>query len=159
MCINCTISFREHHQRMSTLMGGFNDPFLRFHQRSGLPSALPAPGVGGQHHRSSLRNQQVATRDMFGGGMFGDMFASMNTMMANMQRNFVSEVIKSATIFTCLTCEFSFPKDFCYAFSSVLTICSSNFSKVYRSPNLKYLSLSFFATNSAEKEAEPTTSN
>ena len=139
---------------MSTLMGGFNDPFLRFHQRSGLPSALPAPGVGGQHHRSSLRNQQVVPRDMFG-GMFGDMFGSMNTMMANMQRNFVSEVIKSATIFTCLTCEFSFPKDFCYAFSSVLTICSSNFSKVYRSPNLKYLSLSFFATNSTEKEAEP----
>lgn len=127
MYINCTISFREHHQRMSTLMGGFNDPFLRFHQRSGPPSALPAPGVGGQHHRSSLRNQQVVPRDMLGSGMFGDMFGSMNTMMANMQRNFVSEVIKSATIFTCLTCEFSFPKDFCYAFSSVLTICSSKF--------------------------------
>ncbi|RMX53053.1 hypothetical protein pdam_00014589 [Pocillopora damicornis] len=46
-----------------------DDPFFRF--------------IG-----SSLRNQQVATRDMFGGGMFGDMFASMNTMMANMQRNF-----------------------------------------------------------------------
>lgn len=79
--------FREHHQRMATLLNGFHDPVLRFHQHSGFPSALPAPIVRGQHYRSSPGNQQLAPRDMHR-SMFGDMFASMNSMMANMHRSF-----------------------------------------------------------------------
>ena len=81
-------SFREHHQRMSSMMRGFGgDPFFRsLNPHFGFPApALPGVGNGGQVDRSNRRDQMLAPTDMFGG-----MFTNMNSMMANMHRNFVS---------------------------------------------------------------------
>ena len=71
---------------MSSLVGGYRDPFASF----GFPSTHPALGNGRQAGRSPhMHSRQVAPNYMFG-GMFGDMFTSMNSMMANMHQNFVS---------------------------------------------------------------------
>lgn len=82
--------FRDHHQRMSSLLSGFGDPFSRsLDPNFGFPSTHPALGNGGRADRPHRNNQQVAPADMFT-TMFGDMFTNMNSMMANMHQNFVS---------------------------------------------------------------------
>ena len=80
--------FRDHQDRMTSHFGGFGDPFASF----GFPSTHPALGSGrpaGMSPHSSRQVQPVAPNYMFG-GMFGDMFTSMNSMMANMHQGFVS---------------------------------------------------------------------
>lgn len=88
--------FRDHHQRMSSMMRGFHDPFSHF----GFPAALPGVENGGWAGRSNRGSQQLARpTDMFG-SMFGDMFTNMNSMMANMHRNFVSLTSKLCSLLT-----------------------------------------------------------
>ena len=69
---------------MSSMFGGFDDPFGNF----GFHTRRPAieQGASRAHH---LNNRQVAPHGMFG-SMFGDVFSSMNSMMANMHQSFVS---------------------------------------------------------------------
>ena len=80
----CTLSFRDHREQMSSMFGGFDDPFGNF----GFHTRRPAieQGAGRAHHQN---NRQLAPHGMFG-SMFGDVFSSMNSMMANMHQSFVS---------------------------------------------------------------------
>ena len=76
---------------MSSVFGGFEDPFANF----GFHTRRPAieQGAGRAHH---LNNRQVAPHGMFG-SMFGDVFSSMNSMMANMHQSFVSTSCQHST--------------------------------------------------------------
>lgn len=68
------------------MMGGFHDPFSPF----GYHPALPGGNTRGQAGRSHHGGRQLAQPTNVFGGMFGQMFTNMNSMMANMHRNFVS---------------------------------------------------------------------
>ncbi|XP_067049135.1 myeloid leukemia factor 1-like [Acropora muricata] len=74
--------FRDHRDQMSSMFGGFDDPFGNF----GFHTRRPAieQGAGRAHHQN---NRQMAPHGMFG-SMFGDVFSSMNSMMANMHQSF-----------------------------------------------------------------------
>ena len=75
---------RGHNERVRGMLGAFRDPFSDFGTH-----ALEGPD---ERHDRRERNRRSDTRDIVPRDMFHGMFRDLNSMVNNMQRNFVSNI-------------------------------------------------------------------